>query len=330
MKNKITKNIYHSLTFILTSILVFANSLSHANNSYPNQSIRLIGAFSAGSSTDTVARFLAEGLTKQLKQTVIVENKPGANTAIGTTLAANAAPDGYTLSMIFVENMIINPIINKDLRYSPKDLDPVAIVGQIPLVLLASPDLPYDTINELQLATKEENKIFNLGTWGNGSVAHVIGAMVEKKGNLKFNYIPFSGSAPSINALIGGHIDLAVSTPTTAAALISSKKAKAIAIASPYRVPGLPDTETFTEAGLENIGVTQWHGLAVKSNGNEEIINKISKVIEKTYEDQEFLNKISGLGYIDIGGMSPSEYKVFIEDQTKIWSEAIKESGITQ
>ncbi|THF89297.1 MAG: tripartite tricarboxylate transporter substrate binding protein [Sulfitobacter sp. SK025] len=216
---------------------LIGSSVNAMADEYPNRPLTIIAAFSAGSGTDTAARLLAEGLSKQLKQPVVVENRPGANTMIGTTYASKANPDGYTLAMIFVDNMLINPAIMKNIKYSSSDLDPVAIVGQIPLVVLAAPDLPYDSLQQLRDASMKEGKSFNFGTWGHGSVAHVFGAMLANEGGFNFNYIPFPGSAPSINAVMGGHVDLAVATPASSASLIARGKAKALGVSFPTRIP---------------------------------------------------------------------------------------------
>lgn len=303
---------------------------SAAAQDYPNHAIKLIGAFSAGSGTDAAARLLSEGLSEQLMQPVVVENRPGANTIIGTTYAAKSPPDGYTLAMIFVENMLINPVITKDIKYSTTDLDPVAIVGQIPLVILGAPNLPYDSIEQVRDASVKEGKTFNFGTWGNGSVAHVVGAMLAQEGKFKFNFIPFSGSAPSTTAVMGGHVDLAVATPATAINLITGGKAKALAVGSAQRIPELPNTETLAEAGLGKVSAVQWHGLAVRAGGNQKIIHTLADAVQKIYANPTMHEKFMKLGYLEVGGMTPEQYGQFIRAQMATWSDAIKASGIEQ
>lgn len=328
VQNSTFRNVAVALTKLAVACTVWGYSVSAVADDYPSRPLKIVAPFTAGSGTDTAARLLAEGLSKQLKQPVVVENRPGANTIIGTTYAAKAEPDGYTLSMIFVDNMLINPVIMKDLQYSTSDLDPVAIVGQIPLVVLGSPNLPYDNLQQLHDAAVKEGRSFNLGTWGNGSVAHVFGAMLAKEGNFKFDYIPFSGSAPAINAVMGGHVDLAVATPASSANLVASGKAKALAVGFPTRVPELPNTPTLKESGLGKVNAMQWHGLAVRAGGNKQIIQKLSDAVNNVYADPVYYEKFAKIGYLKIGGMNPEQFSQFIHDQGSAWRDAIIDSGI--
>ena len=296
---------------------------------YPNRPLRLIAPFTAGSGTDAAARLLADGLTRKLGQPVVVENRPGANTAIGSALAAKSATDGYTLVMIFVDNMSLNPAIKSDLGYKPSDFDPVAIVGQIPLVLLGSPQLPYSNINELKAAALQGKKTYSFGTWGNGSVAHVVGVMLNEKGLFDFNYIPYAGSAPATNAVMGGHVDLAISTSATAETLLGSGKAKALAVGSPQRLPSLPGVPTLAESGFGNVQAIQWHGLAVRAGGDPAIIGRLQDAVAAIYAEPESRERFLKLGYMEVGGMTAAQFKTFIKTTSPTWANAVKAGHIT-
>lgn len=329
-RTTILNKTFVAMTKLGLACALVGGSVSAVADEYPNRPLKIVAAFSAGSGTDIAARLLADGLSKQLKQPVVVENRPGASTMIGTNYAAKAKPDGYTLAMIFVDNMLINPAIMENLNYSPSDLDPVAIVGQIPLVVLASPQLPYDSIQQLRDASIKEGKSFNFGTWGHGSVAHVFGAMLANEGGFKFNYIPFSGSAPSINAVMGGHVDLAVATPASSADLVASGKAKALGVSFPTRVPELPNAPTLIEAGLGKVDAMQWHGLAVRAGGDRKIIQTLADAVKNVYADPAYHEKFAKMGYLKIGGMTPDQFSQFIKDQGSSWRAAISASGIKQ
>lgn len=296
---------------------------------YPHKPIRLVAPASVGSTSDLAARLLAAGLTRKLGQPVVVENKPGANTAIGTAAAARAPADGYTLVMIFVDNMSLNPAIRNDLGYKPADLDPVAIVGQIPLVILGAPHLPYHSIKELKAAAMQGKNGFSFGTWGNGSVAHVVGAMLDENRKFNFNYVPFTGSAPSTNAVMGGHVDLAVATAGTAETVLASNKAKALAVGSAKRLPTLPEVPTLAEAGFDNVQAIQWHGLAVRAGGDQKIILKLQDAVASIYAELDTRERFLKLGYEDIGGMSAAQFKGFIDSTSLAWAKAVKAGNIT-
>jgi tripartite-type tricarboxylate transporter receptor subunit TctC len=296
---------------------------------YPNRPIRLIAPASVGSVSDSAARLLAAGLTRKLGQTVIVENRPGANTAIGTAAAARAPADGYTLVIVFVDNMSLNPAIRDNLGYSPADFDPVAIVGQLPQVLLGAEHLPYSNIEELTAAAKQGKKGYSFGTWGNGSVAHLVGVMLDEQRLFDFNYIPFAGSSPSTNALMGGHVDLAVASAGIAEKLVRTSKVKALAVFASKRLESLPDVPTMAQAGFGNPQAFQWHGLAVRAGGDKKIIAKLQDAVASVYAEPETRQRFLSLGYIDVGGMSSTEFKTFIDVTSPLWAKAVKVGNIT-
>jgi tripartite-type tricarboxylate transporter receptor subunit TctC len=304
-------------------------TLSVSAQNYPDKPIRLIAPASVGSTSDLAARLLAAGLARKLGQPVVVENRPGANTAIGTAAAAKMPPDGYTLAMIFVDNMSLNPALRNDLGYKPSDLDPVAIVGQIPLVILGARHLPYASMKELKAAAAQGKKRFNFATWGNGSVAHVVGAMLDDNKLFDFNYVPFTGSAPSTNAVMGGHVDLAVATSGTAETVVASDKARALAVGSPQRLPSLPSVPTLAESGFENVQAIQWHGLAVRAGGDQKVITKLQDAVASFYAEPETRQRFLKLGYMDLGGMTAAQFKAFIDSTSPMWAKAVKSGNIT-
>jgi tripartite-type tricarboxylate transporter receptor subunit TctC len=312
----------------LGTILALA-AASVVAQDYPNKAIRLVAPASVGSTTDLAARLLAEGLSRKLGQPVVVDNRPGANTAIGTAIAAKSPADGYTLAMIFVDNMSLNPAIRNDLGYKPSDLDPVAIVGQVPLVILGAAHLPYSSMGELKAAAMQGKKGLSFGTWGNGSVAHVVGVMLDENKLFNFNFVPYPGSAPSTTAVMGGHVDLAVASSGVAEKAVGSTKVKALAVFSTKRLPTLPNVPTLAEAGFGDMHATQWHGLAVRAGGDKKIITRLQDAVASLYAEPETRQRFLKLGYVDVGGMSAAEFKRFIDATSSIWARAVKAGNIT-
>jgi tripartite-type tricarboxylate transporter receptor subunit TctC len=317
-------------TLALMSALPLGMSHAIAGNAgtaadYPNKPIRQVHAFSAGSGTDTTGRILADGLAKVLAQPVIVENKPGASMMIGTSYAAKQPADGYTLAMVTLDSLGLNPFLYSNISYKVSDFDPITLVGEIPLVLYGPSSLPYGSFEEL-LKASAQGKQFLLGTWGHGSVGHVVAALIAEQTKIAFDYVPFQGAAPATQAAIGGHVDLALSTPQAAIEFVKSGRAKAFAVGGDARLAELPDVPTFKELGYPDIKAMQWHGLAARAGGNRDIINKLYESTLEIFKNPAMAEKLLQVGYVKIDGRTPEAFTGYIAAGSETWGPVVKNS----
>lgn len=298
----------------------------HAAAPYPSKSLRMIHAFAAGSGTDVTGRLLSEGLGRVLHQTVVVENRPGASMVIGTTFAAKQPADGYTLAMVTLDSMGINPFLYPNIGYQASDFDPITLVGQIPLVLVGAPTLAFKDFEAVSRASSEGSKEFTLGTWGHGSVGHVVGVMISQQTPLKLQYVPYSGAAPSTQAVMGGHVDFAIITPQSAIEVVKSGRAKAYAVGGDKRLSELPDVPTFKELGFPDLRAMQWHGVAARAGGNAVIIDKLYSSCKDVFKDTDLASKILQVGYTKLDGRPPAEFSAFITAEAAAWGALVKSS----
>lgn len=302
---------------------------AQAQSSYPNKPLKLIHAFAAGSGTDNTGRILAERLAQKLGQPVVVENRPGANMIVGSEYAAKQPADGYTLIMITLDNMGINPALYRNPGYSIKDFDPLTLVGTLPLVLIASTGTKARNLKELQAAAAASREPLSFGTWGVGSVAHMYGELLQSETGIALNFVPFPGAAPATNAVLGGHVDLTLATAFTSATFIKSGKAKGLAIGGTARSPELQDIATFTEQGFPNVGAIQWHGIAVRAGGQRPITDKLYAAVKDVLNEPETKEKILKTGYSSIDTRPPAEFASFISAEVAKWERIVKASGVT-
>lgn len=295
---------------------------------YPERQLSMIHAFAPGSSTDAAGRLIADALRDRLGQPVVVENKPGANTIIGTDYAARQPADGYTLLMVTIDSLCINPALYEKLPYSVTAFDPLTMVGFIPLVLVGSTKLPDMPLQELFKQPKAMQDGLDFGTWGQGSVAHLVGEMIRQETGANLVYVPFQGAAPSNMAVQQGTVDFAVLTPQSAAQLVASGKVRIYALGGEERSPIIPDVPTFKELGLGNVKAVQWHGVAVRAGGNRQIIDRLYGEVSGFFKQGGVEEKFTRLGYQKLDGRSPQDFAKLIAEQTEIWGRAVKATGL--
>lgn len=303
------------------------SATARAASVYPNKPLRMVHAFSAGSGTDATGRILSDGLTRVLGQSIVVENKPGASMMIGTAYAAKLPPDGYTILMVTLDSLGLNPFLYSNISYKVSDFDPITLVGEIPLVLFGPPTSPYKTFDDLATAmTAKKRSDFTLGTWGYGSVGHLVGAMIAEQTPLKFEYVPFQGAAPATQAAMGGHVDLTLATPQSAIDIVKTGRARAFAVGGDARLPDLPDVPTFKELGYPNLRAMQWHGVAARAGGDKAIIDKLYTSCQAVFKDPAMAAKILQVGYVKIDGRSPEDFARYIAAESELWGAIVKKS----
>jgi tripartite-type tricarboxylate transporter receptor subunit TctC len=301
--------------------------MAQAADAWPSKPLRLIVAFPPGGASDIVGRIYAERLAEALKQPVIVDNKPGAGTAIAAEAAAKAAPDGYTLSLAPTGQLTILPHLNKAIPYNPlKDFAPVSIVGSVPYVIAANPAVPVNNLKELAALAKGKPGKITYSSCGNGTICHLSGELYKSQTGTDLLHVPYKGSAPAITALLGGEVDLAFDTLSILAPQIKSGKVKGLAISSKERSPLLPNVPTAVEAGLPQYTVESWFGIVVPAGTPQDIVKRLNAELVKIASQPEVKAKLAGQG-VEAVSTTPEKFAEQIRSDYAQWGKVVQASG---
>jgi len=300
---------------------------AHADT-WPSRPLKLIVPFPPGGAADAVGRLYAERLAAVLKQPVLVDNKPGAGSAIGGDAAAKAAPDGYTLSLAPAGQLTIVPHLNKSLAYDPlKDFAPVTLLAQVAYVFAAQPSLPANTLAELVQQAKANPGRLNYASCGNGTVCNLTGELFKLQAGINLQHVPYKGSAPAITALLAGEVQLASDTLTVLAPQIKAGKLKGLAITSHERSPLLPDLPTTAEAGYPQVESTSWFGLVLPAATPQPIIARLAAELAAISRQPELRSRLAALG-LDTLSSTPERFDALIRSDHAKWGALIARSGI--
>lgn len=310
----------------LLSILLLALALSVNAQHYPLRAVRLIVPMAAGGSTDISARALARQLTDTWKQNVVVENRPGATTVIGTEAVARAAPDGYTL-LVTLAPFAVNPSLRAKLPYDTlADFAGITLINTTPLVIVVNPSVPARSVKELIALARAHPGKLNFGSAGSGGSNHLAGELFKTMANVKMVHIPYKGNAPALTDLVGGHVDLIFNGVLSALPLIESGKLRALAITSRERSPVLPDLPTVSESGLKGFEAVAWVGLSAPARTPREVIMRVNADSVRIIRSPEFSGRLARGGSIPAGN-SPEQYTTFIRDEIAKWGKVVKFTG---
>jgi len=315
----------------LLSVLLGASALLAAPlalaDSWPSKSLKLIVAFPPGGASDAVGRIYAEKLSEAFKQPVLVDNKPGAGTAIAAEAAAKAAPDGYTLSLAPAGQLTVLPHLNKKLPYDPiRDFAPVSIVASVPYVLAASPNVHAANSKELIVAAKKEPGKLTYSSCGNGTLCHLSGELFKSLTGTDLLHIPFKGSAPAATALLGGEVDLSFDTLTILAPQIKAGKIKGLIVSSKERSPLIPNVPTATEVGLPQFDVSSWFGIVVPAATPKEIVHRLNHELVRIAKLPEVRERLLAQG-LDASYTTPEAFAKSIKDDSARWGKIVQSSG---
>ena len=310
----------------ILAALLFAASTAAFGQAWPTKSIEVSVPYPPGGSSDVIARLIGAKLQDSLKQPVVIFNKPGASTIIGTAHVQKAAPDGYTL--LLADNpFLINATVMPTLPYDPiKDFAPVAVVGVSPQLLFA-PIPRAKTLAELIASAKAKPGAMTVGNAGAGSLTHLLGVILENQAGVKFNHIPYKGSAPALQDAIGNQLDAAVSSTASGLVHVTSGKLRALAVTSAKRIPALPDVPTFEEAGYKNMIVNNWWGFLAPANTPKALVDRLREEIVKAVALPDVRERYAGLGVTPYVS-TPGEFSRQLEDEYRIWSKVAKDNNI--
>lgn len=298
-----------------------------AQPAYPSKPIRLIVPFPPGGGTDMIARTVAQKLADQNQWNVVVDNRPGAGGNLGVDAAAKSAPDGYTLVMGQTSNLAINPSLYAKLPYDPlKDLVPVALVSSSPIVMAAPAKSPYKTFADVVAAAKAKPDGITLGFSGNGTVAHLAGELAENAAGIQLRHVPYKGAAQAMTDLVGGQIDLYMSSVPTLLGQVRNGKLRAIVLTSTKRSAQLPDTPTLEESGYKGFEAVTWFGVLAPAGTPAAIVQQLNKAINRALEQPDVAEKLRSEGGEVLGG-SPEKFSNLLRTDVPRWAQIVKASG---
>lgn len=321
----VSRRILLCATFAASLVAALPASAQPAD--WPNKPLKLIVPFPPGGAADAVGRVVAEKLSEVLKQPVVVENKAGAGTAIAADAAAKAAPDGYTLSLAPAGQLTILPHLNKSLSYDPfKSFAPVSLVAEVPYVIGASAETPATSLKDLIAAAKKEPGKLSYSSCGNGTLCHLSGELFKNLTGTDLLHVPFKGSAPAIQALLGGQVNLSFDTLTILAPQVKSGKVKGLVITSRTRSPLLPDVPTAAEAGLPEFVVSSWFGIVVPAGTPKEIVARLNTEINALAKLPDVRDRLAAQGLDAIPSTPEAFTKVIHEDYAR-WGKVVEASG---
>lgn len=290
------------------------------------QPIRLVAVFPPGGSVDQVSRLLAQPLSKQLGQSVIVENKGGASGSIGAAAVAAAPGDGYTFAVVF-DTHGVNPSLIPNLPFdSKKDLTSVILIGTSPMVLAANVNSGYNTFADVVAAAKAKKNV-NFGSIGSGSLGHLAMALLGKSGGLSWQHIPYKGGGPLMSDAVAGHVPLSIASVFVTKPHIDNKRMRALAVTSAKRTPALPDVPTIAESGFAGFEAPAWWAVLAPAKTPPDIVKRMNEEINKALHLPDIAKKLDAQGIEVIGG-SPEIANTFVHRQMDIWAQVVKENGI--
>ena len=297
-----------------------------ASAEYPEKPIKLVVPFPPAGGTDILARNVASRLTELNKWTVVVDNKPGAGGNIGVDAVAKSAPDGYTLVMGQTSNLAINPTLYTKLPYDPlKDLEPVVLVGSGPIVIVVRADSRFKTLADLLKEGKEKPGTVTMASPGNGTVAHLAGVRLQNITGAKFEHIPYKGAGGAVPDILGGNVDIFLSSLPTLQSHIAGGKMRALAVTSPKRSPVIPNVPTVAET-IKGFDANTWFGILAPAGTPKPVIAKLNAEINKVLQDPAVRKAIASEGGEVLGG-TPEEFRALIKGDIASWAKEVKSSG---
>jgi tripartite-type tricarboxylate transporter receptor subunit TctC len=302
------------------------SGIAMAQANYPDKPIRMVIAFPPGGPTDLVARVLAQKLTEQMGQSVVVDNKPGANGNIAAELVAKAPSDGYTV-FYNTSAVTLSPALYKKMSYDVRaDFAPVALTAVIPLVLAVHPSVPVNTVQEFVQYTKNNPDKLSYGSAGNGNITHLGAHMILQDKGLTAVHVPYKGSAPALTDLVAGQTQFTTDTINSALPFIKEKRLKALAVTSFKRTSVLPDVPTLNETIMPNFEVGAWQGVLVPAKTSPDIIRRLNAEVVKALASADVRAKLAIQGAEPLGS-TPTEYGNYIKAELERWDRVVKQTG---
>jgi len=313
---------------ILLACAAFAAIPASAQQPYPSKPVRIIVAFPAGGATDVITRAVGQRLSEMWGQPIVVENKGGAATQIGTQFVSKATPDGYTL-LATSDAFAFNPSLYSKLSYDPNDLVPVSGLGIVNQVLVTSPGAPFKSVAELIAQAKAKPHAINYGTMGAGTSGHINMAMFERMAGVELTPVHYRGGAPLVTDLLGDHVQTGFVSLTLVAEQVKAGRLRALGVGSLKRSPRLPDVPSIAEAGLPGYDAVTWFALFAPRGTPPEIVTKVNADVQRLLADPAFQEKSLNPAFFEPIKGSPQEFGAFVDHETARWGPLIKDANMT-
>jgi tripartite-type tricarboxylate transporter receptor subunit TctC len=320
--------IAHPLLVLFFSLATCFSQISSAqNNPWPNKVIKIIVPFAPGSFTDTAARVVGAEITKHTGQTVIIDNKGGAGSTLGTDAVAKAAPDGYTF-LLTDNSFAVSTALYDKLPYQPlKDIVQISLVADAPAVLVGRLNIPQKNLKDIVQYARTNNTLYTFGSGGVGSSAHLAMEAFLSQNNIKMTHIPFKGIASAIVDVMADRVDLAIGSVGSTAPFIKDGKLLGLAVSGNQRHPLFPQVPTFAQAGFPNYKMMYWFGVMAPAGTPNDIIEKMHQEIVRAIQTPQVIEVFKNAG-VNPTSTSPAEFTKLIKDESSMWAEIIKKSDI--
>jgi tripartite-type tricarboxylate transporter receptor subunit TctC len=313
---------------LAAALALAALTASPALAAFPDKPLRVIVPFAPGGGTDAITRSLGIGMAEALGQPVIVDNKPGAGTIIGTDAVAKSAPDGYTLVMATFAHAV-NPALQPKLPYdTDKAFAPVALIGVSPNVLVVRADRPYRTVADLIAAAKAKPGTLTFASQGNGTSAHLAGELFKSLAKVDITHVPYRGAGPAMTDLLGGQVDMMFATAAAARPFVSAGKMRALAVTTAHRSPAYADVPTLAESGVPGYAAESWYGLYAAAGTPKEVIARLNDAVRRAVKADAFVKQTQSEGLaVNVG--TPEELGRYVRAEEVRWRKVVKDGNIT-
>lgn len=316
--------------FVSRALVLIASALTIPAafaQAWPAKPVRLVVPFPAGGGTDTIAREVANKVSVNAKWTFVVDNKPGSGGNIGIDSVAKSPADGYHLVLGQTSNLAINPALYSKLPYDPiKDLTPISKIGSSPMAIVVAANSPYKSLAEVIAAARQKPGVINFATSGNGTVAHLATELLQKEAGVRLVHVPYKGAAMGLNDVIGGNVELYVSSIPTLIGHIKNGKIRALAVTSVNRVDDLPQVPTVAEVGYKGFEAVTWFGVLGPAGLPKDVVEKVNAEVNKALGAEDVKKKLEDQG-VDIAGSTPEAFGKLVRDDIAKWGRIVKDSG---
>ena len=320
--------------FLSHALILVAASVAGANaigaDSYPSRPIRIVAPSTPGDAPDVIARLVAERLSSALGQQVFVENHPGAGGVVGSDIVAKAAPDGYTLLIHHIGHSTA-PALYRKLPYNAlNDFEPIGLINEVPMTLVAKKDFPARDLKELIAYVKANKEKINLANAGLGAASHLCGMLFMSAIQTELTTVPYNGTGPAMNDLLGGQVDMMCDQTTNTTSQIKAEKIKVYGVTTKKRVASLPNVPTMDEAGLKGFEVSVWHGLYAPKGTTKPVIDKLAKALQAALKDDNVKQRFAELGTEPVAEnrAAPAALHAHLKAEIDRWSPIIKKAGV--
>lgn len=317
---------FKTVAMLFATAMALACAPAYAD--YPAKPVKIVVPYPPGGTTDILARFIGAQLGSKLKQSFIIENRPGASGAIGSQAVAIAAPDGYTLLLGTISTHGINSGLSKSLPYDPvKDFAPITVVGTTPNVISVNPAFPVKNLAELIALAKGKPGTINFGSTSPGGSPHMSGELLKAMANIDIVHVPYKGAGPMLTDLIGGQVQMGFDNLPSSIGFINSGKIRPIAVTTTKRWPGAPDIPTVAESGVPGYEVSAWFGLLAPAHTPKAIIDQLQKDVAEILAQPDVMKRMYELG-AEPGGNSPDAFARQISAEVEKWKQVVAKNGL--